>query len=88
MTERLVKIAHPDLPHSLNYILTQIARWQGTDEALNISQIRGSNQTLVRTLLMDGWIAQLEDGSLMMDEKDIEIYGIWEQMKGCGCGNS
>lgn len=85
--QRFVEIrihSHPE--H--HKILTSIVRWQLRGKSLKRNQIASDWSFFLEELIMLGWIAELENGDLVMDEKDIEIYGIWVAVEDCGCGNS
>lgn len=87
MKERLVRIAHPDLSELENNILSSVSRYQGQDRAIKFEQVAHQWRVSVISLVMDGWIIQLDDGTLLMDETDIMKYGVWREVKDCGCGN-
>lgn len=88
MSQRLVRIAHPDLTLEQNSILHAVARWQGRDKPLKKRSIALGWRESLNKLIIDGWVAELENSDLVMDEADIMKYGIWREITDCGCGNA
>jgi hypothetical protein len=82
--QRFVEIrihSHPD-HHN---ILTSIVRWQLRDKPLKRNQIASDWSFFLEELIMLGWVVELENGSLMMTDEDIERYAYWREVKDCGC---